>query len=163
MEETRILVCISVRIFIILCKAYNLHDAFLQKFSIWHSNCWWLFLRGLLYFEKLYKCPQFCICIGNMFLETCYIRSVRIFVISDCNWAQTHNNLVRKRRLNHLAKLAKWLSCVVSTYLYGEFNCMFLSCHVRIAEWIHALYLSECQGTTCSKQEENLKFKWVRV
>ena len=56
---------------------------------------------------------------------------------SDCNWIRTHNHLVHKRTLNHLAKLAKWLSCVVSTYLYGAFDCMFLSCHVRVSEWIH--------------------------
>ena len=56
---------------------------------------------------------------------------------SDCNWARTHNYLVRKLTLNHLAKLVKWLSCVVSTYLYGAFDCMFLPCHVRISEWIH--------------------------
>ena len=24
------------------------------------------------------------------------------------------------------------LSCVLSTYLYGAFDCMFLSCHVRV-------------------------------
>ena len=31
----------------------------------------------------------------------------------DCNWTRTHNHLVHKRTLNHLAKqasLAKWLS-----------------------------------------------------
>ena len=39
--------------------------------------------------------------------------------ICDCNSIQTHNHLVRKRTLNHFAKLAKWLTCVVSTYLYG--------------------------------------------
>ena len=53
-------------------------------------------------------------------------------IISDCNWNWTHiNHLVHKRTLNHLAKLAKWLSCVVSTYMYGAFDCMFLSCHVH--------------------------------
>ena len=33
--------------------------------------------------------------------------------LSDCNWTRTHNHLVHKRTLNHLAKLAslaKWLS-----------------------------------------------------
>ena len=59
--------------------------------------------------------------------------------LSDCNWTRTHNHLVHKPTLNHLAKLAKWLSCVVSTYLYGAFDCMFLSCHVRVSEWIHTL------------------------
>ena len=27
--------------------------------------------------------------------------------INDCNWTRTHNHLVHKRTLNHLAKLAK--------------------------------------------------------
>ena len=62
-----------------------------------------------------------------------------ILSLSDCNWNRTHNHLVRKRTLNDLAKLAKWLSCVVSTCLYESFECMFLSCHVCVLEWIHTL------------------------
>ena len=34
----------------------------------------------------------------------------------------------------------------------GAFDCMFLSCHVRVWEWMHTLQLPECQGTPCSKQ-----------
>ena len=34
--------------------------------------------------------------------------------LTDSNGIRTHNHLVRKRTLNYLAKLAKWLSCVVS-------------------------------------------------
>ena len=79
--------------------------------------------------------------------------------LSDCKWTRTHNHLVFKRTLNHLAKLGKWLSCVLSTYLYGEFDCMFLSCHVRVSEWIHTLGLLECQGSPCSKQARNLKIR----
>ena len=75
-----------------------------------------------------------------------------IWSLSDCNGTRTHNHLVCKRTLNHLAKLVKWLSCVVSTFLDGAFDCMCLSCHVRISEWTHTLYLLECQGTPCSKQ-----------
>ena len=30
--------------------------------------------------------------------------------------------------LNHLAELVKWFDCVVSTYLYDAFDCIFLSC-----------------------------------
>ena len=52
--------------------------------------------------------------------------------ISDCNWTLTQNHLVLKGTLNHLAKLTKRLSCVLSTYLYGAFGFMFLSCHVRV-------------------------------
>ena len=65
------------------------------------------------------------------------------------------------RTLNRLANLAKWMSCVVITYLYGGFDCILLSCHVRVSEWIYTLLLPECQGTPCLKQVPNLKFKWV--
>ena len=40
-----------------------------------------------------------------------------IFSLSDCNWTRTHNHLVHKRTLNHLAKLA--LSCHVRVWLNG--------------------------------------------
>ena len=69
----------------------------------------------------------------------------KIWNLSDCNGTQTHNHLVCKWTLNHLAKLAKWLSCVVSTYLYGAFDCMFLLCHIRVSEWIHTQQLPEYQ------------------
>ena len=74
-----------------------------------------------------------------------------IWSLSDCSGTRTHNHLVFQRTLNTLAKLTKWLSWVVSTYLYGAFDFMFLSCHVRISEWIQTLYLTECQGTAFSK------------
>ena len=41
---------------------------------------------------------------------------------TNCNETRTDNHLVRKRTPSHLAKLAKWLSRVVSTYLYGVFE-----------------------------------------
>ena len=88
--------------------------------------------------------------------------SREIWSLSDCNWTRTQNHLVLKRTLNHLAELAKWLSCVLSTYLYGALDCMFLSCHVRVSEWIRTLYLPECQGTPCSKKARNLKFMWLK-
>ena len=58
---------------------------------------------------------------------------------SDCNWIRTHNHLIHKWTLNHFAKLTKLLSCIVSTYLYGAFDWMFLSCHGHISEWVHAI------------------------
>ena len=64
----------------------------------------------------------------------------------DLRGTWTHNHLVYKQTLNHLAKLAKWLRCFVSTYLSGAFNCMLL-CHIHVPEWIFTLYLPECQGT----------------
>ena len=38
-----------------------------------------------------------------------------LLLLSDCNATQTHNYLVCKRTLNHLAKLAKWLSVHLQT------------------------------------------------
>ena len=35
-------------------------------------------------------------------------------VLGDCNRNPPHSHLVRKQTLNHLDKLAKWLSCVVN-------------------------------------------------
>ena len=51
---------------------------------------------------------------------------------SDCNWTRTQNQLVFERTLNHLVKFNKWLRFVQNTYLYGAFDCMFLSRHVRV-------------------------------
>ena len=39
---------------------------------------------------------------------------------------------------------------------------MFLLCHICISEWIHTLYLHECQGTPHSKHARYLKFKWLQ-
>ena len=48
-----------------------------------------------------------------------------IWRLSDCNWTRTQNHLVLKWTLSHLAILAKWLSCVLSTYLYSAFDSTF--------------------------------------
>ena len=37
-----------------------------------------------------------------------------------------------------------------------------LTCYVHVSEWIHTLQLPECQGTPCSKEARNLKFKWLQ-
>ena len=63
----------------------------------------------------------------------------RIWSLSDSSKIRTHNHLVHTGTLNQLAKLAKWLSYVVSTYLYSAFDCMLLSCQVQVSEWIHTL------------------------
>ena len=54
------------------------------------------------------------------------------YFLSDCNGIRTHNHLVRQPTFNHLAQLAKWLSCIVSTYMYRAFDCLFLSYHIRV-------------------------------
>ena len=45
----------------------------------------------------------------------------KTLLLGDCNWTRTNNHLVHKRTLNHLAKLAKWLSCVLSTFMVYEY------------------------------------------
>ena len=42
-----------------------------------------------------------------------------------------NNRLVWNWTNNHLAKLAKWLICAVTTYLYGERLCVLIMPHVR--------------------------------
>ena len=71
-------------------------------------------------------------------------------------------NIVHKQTLNHLVKFVKWLSCIVSTYLYDTFW-LYVLCHICITKWIDILQLSECQGTACLKQAQNLKFKWLQL
>ena len=83
--------------------------------------------------------------------------------LSNCNGAWTHN-LVRKRPHDHLAKLAKWLRYVVSNYLYGAFDCMFLSSHVRVSERIHTLSFYSCLNVEklLAQNRRYLKFKWLQ-
>ena len=51
--------------------------------------------------------------------------NLEAITIRDCNRTRSHNNLVRKRTPNHLTKLAKWLSCIMNTYLYRAFVCFY--------------------------------------
>ena len=60
----------------------------------------------------------------------------KIWSLSEYNWTRTHNHLFHKRILNHLAKLAKWISCVVSTYLYGTFDCTKWSSFRLWTNWL---------------------------
>ena len=62
-----------------------------------------------------------------------------IWSLSDSNKIETHDYLVRKRTRNYLAKLTKWLSCVVRTELSSGYDCMLLSYHRQVSEWIHTL------------------------
>ena len=52
----------------------------------------------------------------------------------NCNGIGTYDHLACKRTINHLSKLAKWLSCVVSIYMYDAFDSVFSSCHIRILD-----------------------------
>ena len=56
---------------------------------------------------------------------------------SDSNGNRTHNHLVRIRTFNHLAKLAYWLSRVVSTY---PVRCIWLC-------YLHVTYAFQSEST----------------
>ena len=52
-------------------------------------------------------------------LSTRITERTATLIDSDCNWTWTQNHLLRKQTLNDLDNLAKLLTCVLSTYLYG--------------------------------------------
>ena len=83
-------------------------------------------------------------------------RMRKIFSLSHCKWTWIHNYLVPKQTLNLFPELTKYLISDVTTYLYGTFDCMLLSCHVQVSEWICTLQFSECQGIPLSSQVQNL-------
>ena len=63
-------------------------------------------------------------------MKVCTVITGDLLLFWPLNGIWTHNHLICNRTINHLVKLAKWLSCVVSTYQYGAFDCMLLPCHV---------------------------------
>ena len=81
-----------------------------------------------------------------------------IWSLSVSNRTWTHNQLFRKQALKHSTKLAKWLSCVVSTYLYSAVDCMFLSCQVQF----HCSHLILPQVFQCL-QHRHLKAEKISI
>ena len=79
--------------------------------------------------------------------------------VQDEQEHQVHDMMLQ--RLLTWSSNFKSLSIVILRSI--SFVCMFLSCHVRVSEWIHTLYLPECQGTLCSKQARNLEVKWLQL
>ena len=97
-------------------------------------QCVWLYFISMSR-KSLRVNAQSIVCLN---IKELLARSRRhIWRLSDSNVIGTHNHLLLKQTLNHLVKLAKWLSCVVSIYWYGAFDCMLLLCHVRVLEWIY--------------------------
>ena len=96
-------------------------------------------------------------------LDLLILSTREMWNLSVCNRTGTQNPLARKRALNQLAELAKWLRCVLGTYLHAAFVCIFLPCHACLSESINTLQLPECQGTPWSKQAWNLKFKCLQL
>ena len=71
-------------------------------------------------------------------------------------WIQP--NTCTKYILHHI-----YCSCerLVVLWTFTFYKCVFLSYHIRVAEWIYTLQLPKCQGTPCLKQTRYLKFRSV--
>ena len=85
-----------------------------------------------------------------------------IWSLGERNETRTDINLGRKQKLNHFVKLNQKFSSIARIYLYGSFNFMLSSYHVRISEWIYTLRQPEYQRNLLSKQERYLKFNWLQ-
>ena len=119
---------ICQNLFLFVRTYFYLWESLLVYDHLWES---------FLVYDHLWKSIFLSLYENKYVYEYHHQNMIMIFYWSDRNGTRTHNHLVRKWTLNHLAKLAKWLSCVVSTYLYGAFDSMFSSCHLRISELIH--------------------------
>ena len=89
-------------------------------YTLWHTLCSCLNVKKLLPWNRLV-----------------------IWRLRNCNRTRTHNRLVCKQTLNHLVKLTKWLSCVVSTWNYN--------CTVNLTECsYHVTYVFQSESTLYS-------------
>ena len=106
-------------------KFTNIKKAIIQKIFQWPFKLTVCFCHVTYAFQSkstLYSCLN---------VKEILARSRRkIWSLSDCNWTWTHNHLAHTRTLNHLAKLTKLLSCVVSTYsqMHRTDKCSFVEC-----------------------------------
>ena len=129
-----------------------------------HSTSWHFFLQSLFFVCSYHVTYAFqsestlysCLNVKELLAQN----RCKIWSLSDCNWTWTHNHLVPKRTLNHLAKLAKLLICIVSTYLYSAFGCMFLSCHVRISLKLQISQLFRARSSLTFRQLQIVDSLW---
>ena len=81
--------------------------------------------------------PRSIVCLNVK--ELLPLKRCRIWSLNDSNRIWTHTHLVCKQTLKHLAKLVKWLSSAVSTYLCGAFGCMVLLCRTSFRVNPHSI------------------------
>ena len=118
--------------------------------------CWVAFLESI--FWRIFK--HF-IGVFLILSETATTKRSQRDYWTDCNWTRTHNHLFHKQTINHLAKLAIRLSCVVSTVhltvcirLY-VFDCMTIWLYGAFdsIEWIHS--------ETCTWHGKYIQSKYI--
>ena len=134
------------------------------KFRIWLNNSW-ICLNIPNYDCMLFIIWRTCLRVKQHYTVCLNVKELlarsrrHIWSLNDSNEIWTNNLLICKRTLNRLVKMTIWLSCVVSTYLYGAFECMLLLCNVRSQTESTLYSFSECQGNPCLNQELYLNFK----
>ena len=117
------------------CNWTRTHNHFFPKRTLNHLAKLAKWLNGVMstylyvdltvcFFHVTYTFQSESILYSCLNVKELLLRSKReIWSLSDCNWTRTQNHLILKRTLNHLVELAKWLNCVLSTYLYCAFDC----------------------------------------
>ena len=111
----------------------KLAKRFMCVVSILFVRCIWLYV--IIMSHTSFKMNSHSVVCPNV-KELLALRRRHILSLRDSNEIRTHNSCVHKRIFNHLAKLAKWLSCSIPYSLL------------------------DCLGTPCLKQAPYLKFKW---
>ena len=88
-----------------------------------YLSAWWIWMYVLMVSRTSFcVSAHFIVCLNVKKLLT--RRRRHIWSLSKSKETGTHNKLVCERTLKNLAQLAKWFSCVVSTFLYSAFDCM---------------------------------------
>ena len=85
---------------------------------------------------------------------------LEIWNLSDCNWTRTHNHLVHKRTLNHLAKLAFFFLFFFFSFLIYGYN--FVSLLGQTRQWQRGEYELSSLAKWLSVRLRT-KWLWVRV
>ena len=117
----------------------------LIKLVVYLKICHWI-LKQVMHTTGI-TCLELCL----LCMLVCYVRSVESnFVLGN------HNNALRCRMF-----WKDFQSRSTCSVINGD--CMLLSCHVRVSDWIHTVEFLECQETACSKQARYLKFKWQQL
>ena len=113
----------------------------LAKLAKWYLPVWCIWQYVIIISRITFRVnPHPVVCVN--FKELLVRSRQHSWSLSDSKEVRTHNHIVGKRTRKHIARLAKWVSCVVSTYIYGAFDCMVLLCRVRVPELIQILQLA---------------------
>ena len=109
---------------------------------------------------------RFIVCLNVK--ELLPLKRCHIWSLNDGNRICTHTHLICKQTLNHLAKLVRWLSCAVSTYLCGAFGCMVLLCRTSFRVNPHSIvclnvkeYLAQSRLHIWSFSDRNGIYHWL--